>query len=163
MRLNLSGSCHCKAVTFTVQSSQPYPFNQCYCGICRKTAGSGGYAINLAADFETLQIKGSENISVYRAKTTDVDTGKISESTAERSFCMLCGSALWLWAPEWPALMHPHASTIDSELPQPPQKWHMMLGSKASWAVPIVIDGDRKFDAYPDESLTDWHDRQAKD
>ncbi|WP_456298298.1 GFA family protein [Amphritea pacifica] len=37
--MQLEGSCHCGSVRFTVNSSQPYPFNQCYCSICRKTAG----------------------------------------------------------------------------------------------------------------------------
>ncbi len=41
----LEGSCHCRAVRFSVRSAHPYPFNLCYCSICRKTAGSGGYAI----------------------------------------------------------------------------------------------------------------------
>jgi hypothetical protein len=162
MEIELSGSCHCKAVTFTARSSQPYPFNQCYCGICRKTAGAGGYAINLAADYDTLQVVGRENISVYRAKFTPQGSDEPVRSTAERSFCKHCGSALWLWSPEWPALLHPHATVIDTELPKPPQKWHMMLGSKANWVTPIVSGTDRTFDAYPDESLAAWHEKLAE-
>ena len=45
--MHLHGSCHCGAVTFSLNSAHPYPFNICYCSICRKTAGGGGYAINL--------------------------------------------------------------------------------------------------------------------
>jgi hypothetical protein len=37
----LEGSCHCGAVHFSVESEHPYPFNLCYCSICRKTAGAG--------------------------------------------------------------------------------------------------------------------------
>ena len=44
--MKIDGSCHCGAVRFSVQSPQPYPFNLCYCSICRKTAGGGGYAIS---------------------------------------------------------------------------------------------------------------------
>jgi hypothetical protein len=29
---------------------------RCYCSICRKTGGAGGYAINLAAHSKTLQV-----------------------------------------------------------------------------------------------------------
>ena len=84
--MQLIGSCHCKAVTFTVRSAHPYPFCQCYCEICRKTAGAGGYAINLGAEFETLTIVGKENIRTYRARIADPESGKSIESAAERSF-----------------------------------------------------------------------------
>ena len=43
--MKLTGSCHCGSVRFTVESAQPVPFMRCYCSICRKTAGGGGYAI----------------------------------------------------------------------------------------------------------------------
>ena len=43
------GSCHCGAVRFRAESPTPYPYQACYCSICRKTAGGGGYAINLGS------------------------------------------------------------------------------------------------------------------
>jgi hypothetical protein len=153
--MHLKGSCHCKAVTFTVESAHPYPFNFCYCEICRKTAGAGGYAINLGAEFRTLEVEGSENIRVYRAKLT----GPEPQSLGERSFCGVCGSALWLWDPRWQDLVHPHASAIDTELPAPPERTHLMLGSKAGWLRPDIREGDRQFDGYPEESLAEWHER----
>jgi hypothetical protein len=42
----------------------------------------------------------------------------------------VCGSALWVWDPRWPELVHPFASAIDTELPVPPKRNHMMLSSK---------------------------------
>jgi len=39
------GGCHCGAVRFTVESRTRQPYMWCYCSICRKTAGGGGYAI----------------------------------------------------------------------------------------------------------------------
>lgn len=33
----LDGSCHCGSVRFTVHAPHPYPFNLCYCSICRKS------------------------------------------------------------------------------------------------------------------------------
>ena len=95
--MKLEGTCHCRAVRFTVHSKHPYPFNLCYCSICRKTAGGGGYAINLGADYSTLRIEGEENIAVYRAKLTDTESGITEESPGQRHFCRNCGSALWLW------------------------------------------------------------------
>jgi hypothetical protein len=157
--MHLKGSCHCRAVTFSVESAHPYPFNLCYCEICRKTAGAGGYAINLGAEFATLAIEGQENIRVYRARLSAPDSGAPLESQGERSFCGTCGSALWLWDPRWPDLVHPHASAIDTELPVPPERAHLMLASKAAWVTPDIRDGDKEFEEYPEESLAEWHAR----
>lgn len=119
--MRLEGSCHCSAVRFSLESAQPYPFMRCYCSICRKTAGGGGYAINLGGDYRTLTVEGREHLSVYRARMADEATGRIELSSGHRYFCKHCGSALWLSDPNWPELVHPHASAIDSELPVPPE------------------------------------------
>ena len=149
----LKGSCHCGSVRFQVESSHPYPYNLCYCSICRKTAGGGGYAINLGADYKTLTIEGTEATGIYHAI---IDGQK---SPAERHFCKRCASALWIYDPRWPELVHPFASAIDTELPIPPERTHLMLGSKASWVEPQVGADDKCFDEYPDESIAQWHDR----
>lgn len=152
--MKLEGSCHCRAVRFTVEAQSPYPFMRCYCSICRKTAGGGGYAINLGAKRDTLRVEGEDALAVYRARRADG-----SLSTGERNFCRHCGSALWLWDPTWPELVHPHASAIDTPLPVPPQHVHIMLGSRAGWVEVDLRPGDEQFDAYPDESLAQWHER----
>ena len=120
--MRLEGSCHCKAVTFTVEAPHPAPFNLCYCSICRKTAGAGGFAINLGALADTLEVAGRENVTTYRS-TPDM----------ERTFCKRCGSALWCYSPLWPDLVHPHASAVDTDLPIPPERTHLMVGSRANW------------------------------
>ncbi|MEP7057378.1 MAG: GFA family protein [Caldimonas sp.] len=108
---------------FSVRSAEPYPFMRCYCSICRKTAGSGGYAINLGADAATLKVlKGKRSLRVYRAIVRDGDGEHTS--SGERHFCSRCGSALWLWDPSWPELVHPHAGAIDTPLPKPPDHVH---------------------------------------
>ena len=155
----LEGSCHCTSVRFTVHSAQPYPFNLCYCSICRKTAGGGGYAINLGGDYETLKVDGGQHISVYQASIADSATGEVEESPAQRHFCKKCGSALWLWDPRWPTLVHPFASAIDTALPLSPERTHMMLGSKVGWVQVRAGKKDRLFEQYPDESLAQWHQR----
>lgn len=159
--MKLKGSCHCGAVRFSVHSPQPYPFNLCYCSVCRKTAGGGGYAINLGADFSTLEVSGEDKITVFHARIRDEETGEISESPGERRFCSVCGSALWVWDPRWPELVHPFASAIDTNLPAPPEHTHMMLSSKPAWVAAAIMAGDRSFDAYPDESLAEWHQRHG--
>ena len=155
--MQLTGSCHCGKVSFQLESAHPYPFNLCYCSICRKTAGGGGYAINLGGDYSTLKKSGEEYISVYQARIPDPETGGTTESPARRHFCRVCGSALWAWDPRWPDLVHPFASAIDTDLPVAPERTHLMTKSKASWVEIKAGPNDRMFDAYPDESIADWH------
>ena len=154
--MRLEASCHCRAVRFSVESHEPVPFMRCYCSICRKTAGTGGFAINLGADYATLKVDGMEHVSIYRATMEDGQ-----QSSGQRHFCKLCGSALWLWDPTWPELVHPHAGAIDTPLPLPPSVTHMMLGSKPDWVDAHVKPGDASFDEYSPESLAEWHRRQG--
>src|SRR5262245_50885462 len=131
----LKGSCRCGAVRFSLQSHTPYPYQLCYCSICRKTAGGGGYAINIMGAFDTLKIEGKRAIRIYRAKIED-ENGRCETSKAQRNFCSKCAAALWAWDPRWPELVHPFASAIDTKLPVPPSKVHLMLKYKANWVKP---------------------------
>lgn len=134
----------------------------CYCSICRKTAGGGGFAINLGADAETMEIEGEEHVSVYNAKLYDRGgDGEVPASEARRNFCKFCGSALWLFSPSWPDLIHPHASAIDTPLPKPPERSHIMLDSAAPWVEIPSGENERHFPGYPDESLAGWHERHG--
>lgn len=155
----LEGSCHCQSVQYSVETRHPYPFNLCYCSICRKTGGAGGYAINLAADATTLKVKGEQFISIYQAIIRNDKTGESRQSPMERKFCKHCGSMLFAWHPKWPEHLHPFASSIDSELPIPPEKTHLMVASKANWVDIHWGDNDKSFDEYPDETIEEWHQR----
>lgn len=151
----LEGSCHCGAVRYSVDAPHPYPFNLCYCQTCRKTAGGGGYAINLGARAASLEVVGREHIGVYRP--AHVETPGAEPSPQERHFCRECGTALWVQDPRWPDLVHPHASSVDTELPQPPDRNHLMLDFKAAW-VPVHKDPqDKQYPRYPDETIAEWH------
>ncbi|MDH2435993.1 GFA family protein [Pokkaliibacter sp. MBI-7] len=149
----LKGSCHCGAVHFEVESPHPYPFNRCYCSVCRKTAGGGGYAINLGAQSESLKVEGRDHITVYHA-IIDGQT-----SPAERHFCKHCATTLWVWDPRWPELVHPFASAIDTELPIPPERTHLMLAYKPEWVEVDVRGPDTCIYGYPKESIAEWHER----
>ena len=37
--------------------------------------------------------------------------------------------------------IYPFASAIDTDLPEPPSRVHLMLGSKANWVTPQVNQG----------------------
>ena len=156
MPLTLRGSCRCGAVSFTCESSAPAPYQRCCCSICRKADGGGGYAINLGADAGTLRVEGREAVKAFRAEIRRQD-GACELSTAERRFCARCGAMLFLSSPEWPELVHPFASAIDSPLPAPPSSVHMMLRFKPDWVEPEVGPQDAAFDLYPEQSLEEWH------
>jgi hypothetical protein len=151
MTLRLEGSCRCGAIAFAVGSHAPAPYMLCYCSVCRKTGGGGGYAINLSAVAPTLEVTGAEAVR----KVSFVIDGETSP--AERSFCGLCGTALWVWDPRWPGLLHPFASAIDSALPVPPHRVHIMLDFKPDWVIPDIRPGDRTHPRYPDQSIEEWH------
>src|SRR3546814_14677529 len=71
MPTKLDGSCRCGAVRFSARSHTPVPYQLCYCSICRKQQGGGGYAINLGADAKSLTIGGDEHLGLYRARHED--------------------------------------------------------------------------------------------
>ena len=92
MPLDVDASCRCGSVRFVCQSHTPVPYQRFYCSICRKTAGGGGFAINIGANSKSLQVDG--------------------EKAGNRGSCTACGAALWLFSPERPELIHPFASVV---------------------------------------------------
>lgn len=155
MPMMLDASCRCGAVSFRLASHTPVPYQRCYCRICRKTMGGGGFAINLGGIADSLEVRGREAICVYRASIEE--GGVCRTSSGERNFCRHCASGLWLFDPTWPDLIHPFASVVDTPLPEPPQRTHLMLAFKPAWVDVEARPGDEMFDHYPNESLADWH------
>lgn len=160
MPKKLEGSCRCGAVRFSLESHTPYPYQLCYCSICRKTAGGGGFAINIMGDAKTLKVRGRRAIRIYHARIEN-DDGHCETSRGQRYFCSRCATALWIYDPEWPDLVHPFASAIDTRLPVPPSKVHLMLRFKAPWVVPDLGRGDSPFREYPKLSIEQWHRRRG--
>jgi hypothetical protein len=155
MPMRLEGSCRCGAVSFAVDSHTPYPYQRCYCSICRKSAGGGGYAINIMGDAGTLKVRGKLALGVWNAS---IDGHK---GSADRHYCKRCGCALWVSDTSWPELMHPFANVIDTELPRPPASVHLLLRDKADWVEPQIGPDDDCFDGYPELSIEEWHKRRG--
>jgi hypothetical protein len=144
-------------VRFSLDSHSPQPYQRCYCTICRKTAGGGGYAINIMGKTAGMMVRGREAIAVYRAEICDDDGTNCKISSGQRNFCSRCATALWMFHPEWPEFIYPFASAIDTELPSPPELVHLMLRYKASWVEPALGPHDQRFERFPKQSIEDWH------
>lgn len=150
--MRLEGSCHCRGVTFTLDTHAPVPYARCHCSICRKTAGSGGFGIFIVGLAETLKIAGKANITEFHARLADG-----SESVATRSFCKRCGSPLWLFDRRWPEHLHPFASAIDTPLPKPPVSMDYHLASAAPWTLMVEGENIERLDGGYEVGMEDWH------
>ena len=159
--MKLEGSCHCGAVKFTVESHTPYPYLRCYCSICRKTAGGGGYAVNIMGTAKSLRVRGRKFVSVFRARVRSKDNPRGTLSPGRRHFCAKCGSALWAWDPRWAEWVYPFASAIDTPLPRPPEEQEIMLDHAAPWCGIPRGQGHTHFRGYPDEGIADWHAKRG--
>jgi hypothetical protein len=153
----IEASCYCGRVSYTAVSHTPYPYMRCYCSICRKTAGGGGYAINIMAEANTLEIAGEEHLVFHQARVDDdAHPGRNKTSPGRH-----CGSALWVADPRWAQWIYPFASAVDTPLPRPPEIVHIMLDSAAPWVELQTGEGHRHFAHYPDEGILDWHKRHG--
>ena len=159
--MRLDGSCYCGTVKFTVESHTPYPYMRCYCSICRKTAGGGGYAINIMGLAATLRIRGKKFVNVFRARLRDKDHPRGALSPARRHFCAKCGSALWAWDPRWAEWVYPFASAIDTPLPKAPEEQEIMLNYAAPWSEIPRGKGHTHFPEYPKKGIADWHAKRG--
>lgn len=156
--MKLEGSCHCGAVTFSFVSHSPYPYSRCYCSICRKVNGGGGYTTNIMGDYDTLELTGEEAISRYRAK--DNHRGVYADdglNPGHRAFCSKCGTMLWNYNPNYGSRFYPFASAIDTALPTPPAYSHIMLRYKAEWVEVPAGSEHKHYDDYPADSIESWH------
>lgn len=157
--MKLNGSCSCGKVKFSLSSKHPYPYQRCYCTICRKTGGGGGYAINISGEAKSLKVTGKKFVSVYQAMVKNPEDKKGERSHGERNFCKMCGTSLWLYDSRWPELIHPMASAIDTELPVAREHTHLMTEFKPKWVKIERAAKDLVFKRYPKESIADWHKR----
>jgi len=157
--MKLEGSCHCGAVRFSLESETPYPFMLCYCSICRKIGGGGGYAINIMGLAATLKVQGANNVKSFHPWSDHPDRTERSEG--KRHFCGECGTALWVSNERWSELIHPFASAIDTPLPSAPERNHILLDFKPAW-VPLPDSGDdHHYPQYPGESIQSWHEQRG--
>ena len=89
--MNIEGSCYCGKVSFSALSHTPYPYMRCYCSICRKTSGSGGYGINIMAQADSLIVQGQDNLAFHHGMQHDPVTDNLIPSDGKRFFL----SSVW--------------------------------------------------------------------
>lgn len=156
MAMLLEGSCQCGKVRFRVASETPYPFMLCYCSICRKTTGAFG--VNVMGKRETLRVQGKRHLRRYHAVLREPGK-RARRSEAERWFCGACGSHLYLLDDRWPDGVWPNACALDTPLPDPPSRVHIMLRYKPDW---VQVSGrGEHHPRYPKLSIADWHEQHS--
>jgi len=72
---------------FSGDATEPVPFMRCYSSICRKTAGAGGYAINLGATTRSMKVTGKCYLGIYRARLQEDAEASGHASDVRRYFC----------------------------------------------------------------------------
>ena len=158
-RRELTGSCQCGKVQFSVESETPVPFLFCFCSICRKTGGAA-FGCNIMGVRDTLHVTGKRSLRAYRARVRE--PGKrtvVSES--KRWFCAACGTHLYITDERWPAGVWPYVSAIDTPLPEPKRPISMMTGSKPSWVPRWMLSHGPTHARYPKQSIAGWHEREG--
>ncbi|WVF73119.1 hypothetical protein IAT40_007938 [Kwoniella sp. CBS 6097] len=162
MPVLLEGSCHCRAVRYTVESNTPVPYQVCQCSICRKVGGYMG-SVNIMGNTKTLNItRGKDKIKEYTAvKSFDDDDKPKEMCNSKRSFCGECSSMLWLYDDEWPDWIYPFASSIDKPNPLPaiPEGAGLIAIKRDSCPSHVPIPQDAKaYDGYgPGKGIEEWH------
>jgi hypothetical protein len=68
---------------------------------------------------------------------------------------------LWLSDTEWPQWIYPFASAIDTALPKPPERVHILLDSAANWVEIPKGKHEIHFVHYPKESIENWHKKRG--
>jgi hypothetical protein len=155
--MRLEGSCQCGKVRFQVESDTPYPFMFCYCSICRKTTGF--ITCNVMGKRDTLRVVGAKHLKKHHAVLRAPGMQSL-RSRGERWFCGLCGTHLYVLDARWPEGVWPNAAALDTPLPEPPERVHLMLKYKPAW-VPVPGRGPR-YQEYPELSIAEWHEKHEK-
>lgn len=78
---NLSGGCLCGAVRFSARVAN-HSVGACHCSICRRWSGGPFFEVGCGED---VSFKGLDKIRVYQ-----------SSAWAERGFCRICGTHLFI-------------------------------------------------------------------
>jgi hypothetical protein len=116
--------------------------------------------VNLGGIANSLKVsKGEELIKKYSAIKSR-GTPNEQRCSSERNFCSNCSTMLWLWDHNYPELIHPFASAIDTDLPVPKEMVCVMGNSKPEW-VRWPEGMKSTHETFGGDSLEEWHKKQG--
>jgi len=126
MHVDVSGSCHCSAITFTARINPEYVVI-CHCTDCQ-IFSSAPYRVSVPVKAENFRLTGTPYSYV-----------KVADSGRKRllAFCGVCGSALYSTSVEAePELFNLRWGVIHQRSELPP-RLQGFCGSGVDWAVNI--------------------------
>lgn len=100
--MELSGHCHCGAVSYTI-SGEPVRMARCHCNACRRTTGTG-HAVQAFFNKDGVTITG---------ETGSYESLADSGARRTRYFCPVCGSRLFTENEKSPHLIGVAAGSFD--------------------------------------------------
>jgi hypothetical protein len=128
----LTGGCMCEAVRFEL--SEPLlGALYCHCKRCQRRTGTAFSVTALAAPGSFRIVRGEEQVRTY----TPEDDGWL------KSFCSVCGSALYTQHPDNPELLAVRMGTFDAD-PGVRPNVHQFVDYAPPWA-PVPDDGFPRF------------------
>ena len=132
MMRELTGSCFCRAVRYSVPDAFLYALN-CHCSNCRRTTGA---AFKPFAGIERGKLTitdGATNLLIY------------GDEKAHDAHCKECGSLLYSVVRDG-AFVHVAMGTL-VDAPSIRPRAHIFVGSKAPWFT--ITDDLPQFDEFP--------------
>lgn len=121
MAQGFSGGCLCGAIRYT-SKEDPQLAAHCHCVDCRKSSGSG-HCTHLVVPEEGFTVTG---------ELTSYDHPADSGNSVTRSFCPICGCAVFSQNSGMPGMVFPRASSLDDPEVAKPQM--VVYASRApSW------------------------------
>jgi hypothetical protein len=97
----LTGSCHCKSVRYTVKSPFRMALN-CHCNTCKKMTGAAFEAIALIEESELEFSRGKELLTTYQVS-----------QLARKHFCSRCGTPIYNLHVKVPGQAIIHIGSLD--------------------------------------------------
>jgi hypothetical protein len=139
MKLPLSGSCQCGAITYTVNAEPLFTY-ACHCSSCQKRTGSA-FSLGLVITTEALELKGA---------LTSWSRVSQEGNTNTRYSCASCGNIIYGIGDSAPELAKLQAGTLEDTREVEPEV-HMWTVRKQPWV--ILPSRARQFETQPEDAL----------
>lgn len=133
--MTINGSCFCGAVTYRIEGKLR-DARSCHCSMCRKAFSAQASAYALVDSNEFSWVSGENLLTSYE-----------SNNGAGLQFCSKCGSTL---CGIYKGKIHGVTLGCVEGDPDIALKWHIFVGSKASWET--IPEGVPQYEEWPPEN-----------